>query len=101
MRPSSTPRSTRRRFLQVAALSSATATACATGAEAQDSAPRADNAARALTDVIRERFGRNLTETQVKSVEQRLTRQLATAELLKRTRLDNGDEPAFLFTPGD
>src|SRR5438876_9101862 len=95
-------RSTRRRFLQAAALGTAGAVATPPSASAQDNPPRpADNQAQALAEIVRMRLGRHLSEAQLKSVQQRLGRSLATSEQLKRTRLENGDEPAFVFVPGD
>jgi hypothetical protein len=66
---------------------------------AQDQPRPADNQAQALADLVRARIGKHLTEAQLKSVQQRLTRMLATSDQLKRTRLENGDEPAFVFVP--
>ncbi len=93
---------TRRRFLKAAALRSAGALGAAGPAAAQDNPPRpAADQARALAEIVRLRLGQHLTEEQMKSVQQRLGRALATAAQLRRTRLENGDEPAFVFAPMD
>jgi len=92
----------RRRFMKAAALGTVAVTAAATPALAQERTPApADRQAQALAEIVRLRFGQHLNEAQMKSVQQRLARALATAEQLKRTRLENGDEPAFVFVPGE
>ena len=91
------PSTTRRRFLKTAALG--TMAAVSTRAPAQESPRPADSPAEALAALVRARFGKHLNEAQMKSVQQRLTRMLATSDQMKRTRLDNGDEPAFVFPP--
>jgi hypothetical protein len=45
------------------------------------------------------RLGQHLNEEQMRSVQQRLARNIATSAQLRRTRLDNGDEPGFAFVP--
>jgi hypothetical protein len=93
--------SSRRRFIKAAALGTAGAFA-AGPALAQDPAPSsAERQAQALAEIVRLRFGQHLNAAQMKSVQQRLARSLATSEQLKRTRLENGDEPAFVFVPGE
>lgn len=87
---------TRRRFLKTAALGSL---AAAAPALAQDQPRPARGQAEALAEIARLRFGQHLNEAQMKSVQQRLGRQLATGEQMKRTRLTNADEPAFVFVP--
>ena len=88
---------TRRRFMQAAALGAVGAATAP--AQAQEQPRQPDNQTQALADIVRARFGKHLNEAQMKSVQQRLTRMLATSDQLKRTRLENGDEPAFVFVP--
>ena len=91
----------RRRFIKTAALGTVGALA-AGPALTQDQAPSpADRQAQALAEIVRLRFRQHLNEAQMKSVQQRLVRSLATAEQMKRTRLENADEPAFVFVPGE
>jgi hypothetical protein len=66
---------------------------------AQEEPRPARNQAESLAEIVRVRFGQHLSEAELKSIQQRLGRQLATAEQMKRTRLTNGDEPAFVFVP--
>ena len=88
---------TRRRFMKAAALG--TIAAAGGPVLAQDQPRPARNQAEVLAEIVRLRFGQHLSEAQLKSIQQRLGRQLATAEQMKRTRLANGDEPAFVFMP--
>src|SRR5437879_2887793 len=53
--------------------------------------------AQAMTDIIRARHGKHLSDEQLKRVQQKIRGNLLAAEALKRTRLDNGDEPAYMF----
>ena len=88
----------RRRFVKTAALG--VAGLAASEGYGQAPPPAADARARtaqALAEIARLRFGQHLNEAQLKSVQERIGRSLATAEALKRTRLENGDEPAFVF----
>ena len=89
----------RRRFMKNATLGTAGALLAGVPALAQDQPRPARNQAEVLAEIVRLRFGQHLSEAQLKSVEQRLGRQLATAEQMKRTRLNNADEPAFVFVP--
>jgi hypothetical protein len=92
----------RRRFLKQCVATSTGAIALTSAAGAQNPPSRADaNAeiAKRLTEVARLRFGTHLNDEQLRVVEQRLTRSLTTGDLLKRTRLENSDEPAFVFIP--
>jgi hypothetical protein len=67
-------------------------------ATGQAAAPEArPGIAEALTEIVRARYGRHLSEEQLKEVEQTIRKDLLVAELLKRTKLLNSDEPAFVF----
>jgi hypothetical protein len=88
---------TRRKFMKAAGLS---AVAAAGGPALAQEEPRpARSQSESLAEIVRVRFGQHLSEAELKSIQQRLGRQLATAEQMKRTRLTNGDEPAFVFVP--
>jgi len=88
---------TRRKFIKAAGLS---AVAAVGGPALAQEEPRpARSQSESLAEIVRARFGQHLSEAQLKSIQQRLGRQLATAEQMKRTRLANGDEPAFVFVP--
>jgi hypothetical protein len=82
--------STRRRFLQAAAVGAALPLI----ADASQDAPA--SADQALAAIVRLRF-KHLTEDQLKTVQTSLQRGLASAEILKRIRLDPTDEPATVF----
>lgn len=53
--------------------------------------------AQAMTDILRARHGKHLSDEQLKRVQQKIRNNLFAAEAMKRTRLENGDEPAFMF----
>jgi hypothetical protein len=94
------PTTTRRRFMTTAIAGTAGALGAAAPAAAQDNSPRpAADQARAMAEIVRMRLGQHLNEEQMRSVQQRLARNVATSAQLRRTRLDNGDEPAFAFVP--
>ena len=90
------PTSTRRRFLKGATVAPVILTSSALTA-AQE--PEAPSVVHSLTDIVRRRYGKHLTETQIKSVQAAIQGDLASSEALKRVRLENGDEPAFVFVP--
>jgi hypothetical protein len=93
------PTTTRRRFM-TAALAGTAGALCPAPAAAQDNPPRpAADQARAMAEIVRMRLGQHLNEEQMRSVQQRLARNVATSAQLQRTRLNNGDEPAFAFVP--
>ena len=85
-------KSTRRRFLQAAAVG-ATLPLLAESAEAGDPPASADAA---LTAIVRLRF-KHLTEAQIKTVQIGIQRGLAMGDALKRFTLDPVDEPATIF----
>jgi hypothetical protein len=51
----------------------------------------------ALMDIIRSRYGKFLSEDQLKRVRQKVLGNLSIAEALRRIPLQNSDEPAFVF----
>jgi hypothetical protein len=56
-------------------------------------------AADALTDMVRSRHGKELTPQQVLAIKQSIYRKQYAAELLKKVKLQNGDEPVVVFIP--
>jgi hypothetical protein len=62
--------------------------------------PRAEpfaDVARALTEVVRLRYGKYLTEEQLKRIRPQIERGLRVRSAFRRPPLRNGDEPDFLF----
>jgi hypothetical protein len=85
--------STRRRFLQAAAV---TATAPFAVIPALHAGETPASAEEALFALVRLRF-KHLTEEQLKAVQRSLRGSLAVAGVLQRTRLDPTDDPATIF----
>jgi hypothetical protein len=54
--------------------------------------------AEALAEVARIQYGKNLTDEQMTEIKRSLTGRFRAAEAMKRTKLANGDEPAFIFS---
>ncbi|MBM4068520.1 MAG: hypothetical protein FJ271_06190 [Planctomycetes bacterium] len=92
-------RGNRRHFGKQVACLAAGALAGETGsAAAAQPKPDARSAAlQALTDLVRSRHGAHLSEEQLQHVRRKIAGSLLMADALKRTRLDNGDEPDFVF----
>lgn len=67
-------------------------------AQAQGPDPLA-GAADALTDMVRSRHGKDLTAQQVGAIKQSIYRKQHAGDLLKKVKLQNADEPAFVFVP--
>jgi len=55
--------------------------------------------AEALAEVARILYGKNLTDDQMAEVKRSLSNRFRASEAMKKTRLANGDEPAFVFSP--
>jgi hypothetical protein len=93
---------TRREFgkrvalLAAAPLAAAEATAAQPAGEPRP-AEALGSAAQALTEIVRLRHGKHLTEEQLKRVRQRVEADLRRAAVIRRTALRNGDEPDFVF----
>jgi hypothetical protein len=86
---------TRRRF--TGALAVAAAAPLLLGpAAAQADEPQA--AALALTEILRLRHGRDLSDEQLQRIAQSILRARHAADRLRRVPLANGDEPAVSFT---
>jgi hypothetical protein len=96
-------KTTRREFARdLALLAAATplAAASAQGAQPADPPRPAEGVAgmaQALTEVIRLRHAKHLTEDQLQRVRQQVERNLRSGAALRRPPLRNGDEPDFVF----
>jgi hypothetical protein len=92
---------TRREFHKTITLMAATP--LTTGLEsapaeaAQTQPPR--TSAEALIELVRIRYGKHLDDEQLQAVRRSIERQLLSAELLRKSRLKNSDEPDFVFSP--
>ena len=64
----------------------------------QSQQPEASPAALALAEVVRNRYGSNLNEEQMKQIRQSLDGRLRAGDRMKQMKLANGDEPAFIFS---
>jgi hypothetical protein len=99
--PDGDTKSTRREFTQKLALLVATPLLPrAETSHAADEPPPPDPiavTAAALTEAARARFGKNLDEEHVKKVTASIQRGLFSAQALRRSKLTNADEPAFVF----
>jgi hypothetical protein len=58
----------------------------------------APSAADALAEVAQLRYGKHLSEEQLKEVRRGIERGLRSAERLRQVKLANSDEPAFVFS---
>lgn len=89
---------TRRDFLESAAWAAVPAVGLAATAQAVAQEPNANaETARLLTEMLRARYGKQLSEEQFKSLRQKIAGQLVSADALKRIALRNSDEPDFVF----
>src|SRR5262245_27554892 len=94
---------TRRDFGKALALLAVTPLAAATPAAQAEQPPAAKEdpltPPQALMEIVKRRYGKNLTEEQLQAVQRSITGLLAAADRLKKFPLKNGDEPAFTFSP--
>jgi hypothetical protein len=89
---------TRRDFAKtVALMAAAPLTAPAGTAQAQKPDAASGEAADALIELVKARHGKHLTEEQLKAMRPSIARAQAAAARLRKVKLSNGDEPAFLF----
>jgi len=58
----------------------------------------AEVAVRAALDTLRARYGKHLSEAQWKGLQTILAGQQASVEALRRLRLENHEEPDFIFS---
>jgi hypothetical protein len=95
------PKKTNRRdFAKKMALLAATPLAVPL-AETQAQGPAksdATTATEALTEIVRQRYGKFLDAEQMKAVQRAIERHQRSAEIMKQFKLTNGDEPAFVFS---
>jgi len=90
----------RRTFLR--ALAAAPAISATREAAAQDAAPSPESAEVAVrAELVRLRFGKYLNDDDMPEIKRGIERMLRNAEALSRFKLTNGDEPDFMFHPGD
>lgn len=54
--------------------------------------------AEALSEVVRIQYGKNLSAEQMAEVKRSLSGRFRSAEAMKKVKLENGDEPAFVFS---
>jgi hypothetical protein len=54
--------------------------------------------AEALTELVRIRYGKNLSNDQLTEVRRSLDNRIRAADRMKQFKLANGDEPAFIFS---
>jgi hypothetical protein len=94
----------RREFAQLAAAVAAAAGLTAAAGADEPPKPAADQPAKpaitpeqATEAIIRERYGKHLTDEQVKKLTRRVLGLRFNADALKRVPLTNGDEPAVIF----
>jgi len=52
-----------------------------------------------LFDIIKERYGERLSDDELAEVKKGVDRLMEAAEKLREIRLENGDEPFFVFRP--
>jgi len=52
-----------------------------------------------LFNIIKERYGERLSDEELAEVKKGVDRLMEAAEKLREIRLDNGDEPFFVFRP--
>jgi hypothetical protein len=93
-------KTTRRAFSRQLALLAAAPLLARGGETHADDEPAPDPlaaSAAALTEAARARFGKSLAEEHVKDVLDRIHRSLVAGQSLKQFKLQNSDEPAFVF----
>lgn len=97
-------RSSRREFaksLAVIAAAPVVSRAAETPASPLQQTPPADQpspVAESLTEVVKVRHGKHLSEEQLNLVKRSIDRSQRNADRMKQFKLVNGDEPAFAFT---
>jgi hypothetical protein len=87
----------RREFARALAVLAAAGAAPAALAADEPALPNATEYAEALNVVVRYRFGKHLSEEQLKRVQASLLRGRFSSDALKRVELSNGDDPAVAF----
>jgi hypothetical protein len=87
----------RREFAKALAVLAAAGAAPAALAADEPALPNAKEYAEAINVVVRYRFGKHLSEEQLKRVQASLLRGRFSADALKRVEVANGDDPAAAF----
>jgi hypothetical protein len=87
----------RRDFGQALVAAAVTPLLLSETADAQPVTDPATAIALALGEVARARFGKHLTDEQLKDVRRLIYRDQRGAELLHQVKLQNSDEPAVIF----
>src|ERR1700757_3326213 len=87
-----------RRDFNKAVLAAAAASLAVSSAHADDE-PKdlLSVTSQATFEIVRARYGKHLSEEQLKRLRQKVRTEQVNAERLRRVRLSNGDEPGFLF----
>ncbi len=65
--------------------------------EAKSSKEKPPGVSEAWTELVRVRFGQHLTPDQLKEIKKSMEEKQRAAETMKKVKLQNGDEPAFIF----
>ena len=99
-----TARTTRRQFAKAVAIGAVAPLVSGEAAESQEARPdqpAEPNAATAaaLTEIVRVRFRQHLSDEQVNHIKREILSRLRSAERLRRVKLQNSDEPDFIFGP--
>lgn len=97
------PSSTRREFAKSLAIIAAAPLvslepALASATQQTPPADAPSPVAESLTEVVKLRHGKHLTEDQLNLVKRNIDRNLRNADRMKQFKLVNSDEPAFAFT---
>jgi hypothetical protein len=90
------PKLTRRGFTRSLALLAA---APAAAAAQEPPKPQVTSVAQGLTEVVRLRYGKFVSDEQLEDIKRSIDRGQTSANRLKQFKLTNADEPAFIFSP--
>jgi hypothetical protein len=91
--------STRREFTQRVAVAAVTPFLCSFGSAAGQEPAKPEGTAavvQALTEIVRQRYGKHLDEDQLKAVQRSIGFHISTAERLSKFPLKNSDEPVWV-----
>jgi hypothetical protein len=94
------PRATRRQFTRRLGLAAASLVVPIDSPAEEPEKKPADPtsvATDALAEIAKARYGKHLTDEQLKQVKQSIGRSLASGERMRRVQLKNSDEPDFRF----
>lgn len=96
--PSTARGESRREFARVVAASIAATLVPAAGKAAAEPSDPTMAVAEALTEIVRGRHGKHLTNEQLKETQRAILRGVRAGERLRQFELKNSDEPAFTFS---